>query len=321
MMARLRTKLAFAYRHHIRRVLRDRLVPIMNKLPYVRGLSKEVSTLRMNTRFAPGHFYSTIVSVEELRSRQDELWAPPPPGLPGIDLNADAQVALMGRLEAYYNELPFAEEPQPLTRYHYANNYFAHTDAILLYGMIRHFKPARIIEVGSGFSSCVMLDTDERFCGNSMSLTCIEPHPARLRQLLRPQDMERLRLLEMPVQRVALSTFEELDKGDILFIDSSHVVKTGSDVNHLLFEVLPRLRSGVLIHFHDIFHPFEYPKDWVLGGFNWNEDYFIRAFLMHNQAYRIMLFANYLHKVHPSVFDNMPLCRRNRGGSLWLEKC
>ncbi len=119
---------------------------------------------------------------------------------------------------------------------------------------------------------------------------------------------------EPPVRRSCLSR-------DILFIDSSHVVKTGSDVNHLLFEVLPRLRSGVLIQFHGIFHPFEYPKDWVLGGFNWNEDYFIRAFLMHNQAYSILLFANYLHKVHPSVFDDMPLCRRNRGGSLWLEKC
>ena len=321
MMDNLRTRLTFAYRYRIQNMLRRHLVPLLNRLPYVRGLYSAVRNLQTNTRFEPGHFYSTIISVKEVAQRQQELWPEHDRPLTGINLNTDAQVELVGELEAYYNELPFAEAPQDQTRYHYANNYFAHTDAILLYGIIRHFRPARIIEVGSGFSSCVMLDTDERFNNSSMSLTCIEPHPERLRKLLRPQDTNRLALLEMQVQDVPLSTFDELGKGDVLFIDSSHVVKTGSDVHHLLFEVLPRLKSGVLIHLHDIFHPFEYPKDWVLGGFNWNEDYFIRAFLMHNQAYRIKLFANYLHKVHPSVFANMPLCYRNRGGSLWLEKC
>src|SRR5690606_8620162 len=115
---------------------------------------------------------------------------------------------------------------------------------------------------------------------------------------------------------VPLAVFEELNAGDMLFIDSTHVAKTGSDVNYILFEILPRLKSGVLIHFHDIFYPFEYPRDWVFNGRNWNEVYFLKAFLMYNTTFEIKLFSHYLHKHHPNVFEAMPLCYRNHGGNL-----
>ena len=97
-------------------------------------------------------------------------------------------------------------------------------------------------------------------------------------------------VVESKIQDVDISIFSALKKGDILFVDSSHVVKTGSDVHFILFSILPVLESGVIIHFHDVFYPFEYPKKWVYKGFNWNEDYFLRAFMMHNNAYKLFCF-------------------------------
>lgn len=186
--------------------------------------------------------------------------------------------------------------------------------------MIWHFGPRQIIEIGSGFSSAVMLDTNEQFLNNAIQLTFIEPFADRLKSLLRQSDQQTVNLVEKNVQAVSPEIFEGLNSGDFLFIDSSHVVKTGSDVNYILFEVLPRLKSGVIIQFHDIFYPFEYPRDWVFAGRNWNEGYFIQAFLMYNDAFEIKLFAHYLHKHHPEVFKNMPLCYKNTGGNLWLVK-
>ena len=114
--------------------------------------------------------------------------------------------------------------------------------------------------------------------------------------------------------------FDELAENDILFIDSTHVSKTGSDVNYILFEILPRLKPGVFIHFHDVFYPFEYPREWVFGGFNWNENYLLHAFLMYNETFEIKIFADYLHVHHKEIFKEMPLCYKNTGGNLWLQK-
>ncbi len=96
--------------------------------------------------------------------------------------------------------------------------------------------------------------------------------------------------------------------------------KTGSDVNYILFDILPILNKGVFIHFHDIFYPFEYPKKWVYEGRNWNEDYILKAFLMYNSEFKIRLFSHYLHELHKDTFKDMPLCYKNTGGNIWLEK-
>jgi hypothetical protein len=105
-----------------------------------------------------------------------------------------------------------------------------------------------------------------------------------------------------------------------LFVDSTHVSKTGSDLNCILFDILPSLSSGVIIHFHDVFNNFEYPKEWVFGGRNWNEDYLIRAFLMNNSNYEILFFNDYMHHKYATAFTNLPLTYKNFGGSLWLRK-
>jgi hypothetical protein len=115
--------------------------------------------------------------------------------------------------------------------------------------------------------------------------------------------------------------FDVLMESDVLFVDSSHVVKVGSDVLDLFFRILPRLKSGVYIHFHDIFHPFEYPKEWIINGKAWNEAYLLRAFLQYNDSFEIVFFNTFLEFFHPGRFHrDMPLCMKNPGGSIWLRK-
>jgi hypothetical protein len=216
--------------------------------------------------------------------------------------------------------MPFNANKQDHLRYQFENGSYSYTDAIVLYSMIRNLKPKRIIEVGSGHSSAVMLDTNELFFNNQINLTFIDPYPERLLSLLKEEDKINNTLIKSDVQLLDLKLFKELQEGDILFIDSTHVSKTGSDVNYILFEILPNLNEGVYIHFHDIFYPFEYPKEWVFNGRNWNENYILKAFLMHNADYKMILFSEYLHKFSKETFSKLPLCYNNHGGNLWLKK-
>jgi len=193
---------------------------------------------------------------------------------------------------------------------------------------MRHFEPKKIIEVGSGYSSAAMLDVDELLFNNQIEFIFIEPFPDRFRALLSDEDIKQVALLEKPVQQVDKSIFEKLGKGDILFIDSSHVSKIGSDVNMIIHHILPRMNSGVMIHFHDIFWPFEYPKKWLKAGRAWNEAYILRAFLQYNSSFEILFFNSYLEQHHRKLLrEKMPLMLRQPpakmtfgNSSLWLRK-
>ncbi len=132
--------------------------------------------------------------------------------------------------------------------------------------MLRILSPKKFIEVGSGFTSAVTLDTNEFYLDNKIELTFIKPNANLLKSILKKTD--NINLIEKGLQDVPLDVFEQLESGDVLFIDSTHVSKIGSDVNYLFFEILPRLKKGVYIHLHDIFYPFEYPKQWILDGMN-----------------------------------------------------
>ena len=266
-----------------------------------------------------GHFYSPVPSLEDIQAGEANFRKVRP--LAGIDLDDAGQLALLDELVPYYRELPWGETPGNGLRYGYQNGMYSYADAIFLYCVMRRFRPRRIIEVGSGHSSCVMLDTAERFLGGAVDFTFVEPYPDAFLALLKPEDRATARLVGTRVQDVPLATFEALQSDDILFIDSSHVSKFGSDLNHLVFEVLPRLAPGVLVHFHDVFFPFEYPREVLYSGMAWNEAYLLRAFLQFNQAFRVRLFTTYLETVHSArVFEAMPLCRRNPGGALWLQR-
>ena len=270
----------------------------------------------------PGHFYSPIPAWADIERDAARLFPEPPPRtLPGIDLREAEQLALLERLVPFYAEMPFTPEGDPGLRYRFDNAAFSFADAIFLYLMLRHCRPRRVVEVGSGHSSCVTLDTSERFLGGAVETVFIEPYPDLLRSLLQPGDEARITLLPHPLQDVAQDVFAALEANDILFIDSTHVAKIGSDVQHLFNEILPALRPGVVVHFHDVFYPFEYPRAWLREGRAWNEAYLLRAFLQHNDAFRIELWNHFLLRFHPDFFARwMPLCLRNPGASLWLRR-
>jgi predicted O-methyltransferase YrrM len=292
---------------------------------YIVALEAERDQLRADlahwkTWMSPGHFYSPIPSLDEVRAREAELFGAPPPSLPAIDLRDDAQVALVKELARFDAELPFPRTQSPESRYWFENWAYSYADAIFLYSMLRHVRPRRVIEVGSGFSSAAMLDTADRWLPET-SFTFIDPDTSTLDALLRPADRERVSIIRARLQDVPLTTFDALAANDILFIDSTHVSKTGSDVNRIIFDILPRLAPGVHVHFHDVFYPFEYPKEWVYEGRAWNEDYILRAFLEFNSAFEIVLFGTWLARFHRELLAQlMPLTLENPGGSLWLTR-
>jgi hypothetical protein len=269
----------------------------------------------------PGHFYSPIPDFQQARRDAHRLFDMSVSSIPGVDLNEPAQLALLEKFRPFYLEQPFTGEPSAARRYHFDNPMYSYSDALFLYFMLRHLQPRRVIEIGSGYSSAVTLDTNELFLGGKVRCTFIEPYPDVLLSRLRPTDASFIEVLPVPLQDVELSRFHELEANDILFIDSTHVSKLGSDVNRIFFEILPVLRPGVHVHFHDIFYPFEYLPAWAEEGRFWNEAYLLRAFLQYNRAFEVVLFNTFLAAKHRSRLEALfPLCLRNTGGSIWLRR-
>jgi predicted O-methyltransferase YrrM len=270
--------------------------------------------------FPRGHYNSPLPDLGEVERRADLLFATDVGGVPGVDLRAQAQLELLGQFARYAGEFDWPAQAGEGFRYHRENPWFEIGDALSLYFVLRHFTPRRVVEVGSGFSSALMLDVNDRFLDGAVRFTFVEPFPERLHSLLRDTDRERVRIHETAVQEVPLEAFEALEAGDVLFVDSSHVSRIGSDVNRLVFDVLPRLASGVLVHVHDVLWPFEYPKKWVMRGCAWNEAYLLRAFLQYNDRFEIALFNSYLAQRHRAALEAVaPDFLESPGGSLWMR--
>ena len=154
-----------------------------------------------------------------------------------------------------------------------------------------------------------------------MELVFIEPYTDRLMGLLGEGDHQQVEILEQPLQAVDPSLFSTLQSGDILFIDSTHVSKAGSDVNLLFFEIIPRLHPGVYVHVHDVFYPFEYPERWIMAGRAWNENYLLRSFLQFNTSFEVTLFPHMMHLRHAQwMEEHLPITRKQRGGSFWMRR-
>lgn len=266
----------------------------------------------------PGHFHSTIPDMADIWARKDTVWAERTE-VPGIDVRAEDQLALVGKLAALSREHPWTEGSR--LRYRFDNHMIATGDALVLYGMLRLHQPRRVVEVGSGFSSALMLDTDDTHFGGSTRFTFIDPYPDRLNGLLSDADRERATVIEDRAELLDPTVFTGLSAGDLLFIDSSHVSRIGSDVNHLFLELLPQLPAGVLVHIHDIPWPFEYWPRWVAQGRYWNEAYLLRALLVGNPGLRILWFSSYMERVHREVLDaQWPEFRAgdDAGASMWM---
>lgn len=294
-------------------------------VPGVRKLIAERDCLRAELNWLghpPGHFYSPIPCDEDVEFRFAALQSSVPTEIAGVDLNLDEQEAWFRAVAKYYLDCCFSESKTAGSRYYYSNNMFRYSDAFFLYGMLRSLQPKRIVEVGSGFSSVVMLDTiDKYFPGNTL-LTFIEPFSQRLESLLTDVDKQAVRILREPVQRICSAPWKELQAGDILFVDSSHVCKCGSDVHFIFSQVLPALNDGVIVHFHDISLPFEYPQAWLTErNWAWNEVYQLHAFLQYNDRFKIIAWVPLLNQIYSTeIAREMPLCQQDSGGSIWVQK-
>jgi predicted O-methyltransferase YrrM len=300
--------------------------PAIERLPLSPSAAEAAAAPFVYVRFPPGHYYSPLPDTRALGAEphHSEVWPPTPRETPGIDWRDEDQVVLCRDFFAKQQRLALADAPSAdQTEYFTANDQFSPFDAWLLEAFLRHLRPARLVEIGSGFSTLVSARVNRELLNRAMHLTCIEPYP---RPFLVDGVPGVAQLRVEKVQDTPLELFEALDRDDVLFIDTSHVAKTGSDVVWLFQEVVPRLRQGVVVHVHDIFVPGEYPEDWVLDGRAWNELYLVRAFLAFNSAFRIELGAQYLLKRHRALvqeaFPGMSEERYARpgGGSLWIRR-
>ena len=269
----------------------------------------------------PGHYYSPLPAADEVKADADRIFGRDPLRVPGVDLRVPAQHELLKDLATLDTSLPWSPDRDAANRYWHDNPFFSYGDGLFLYLMLRKLRPRRLIEVGSGFTSSLVLDVNERFLRRSMTCTFIDPHPERLQELLRPEDHAVTRVITTRVQDAPADAFLALENNDVLLIDSTHVSKVGSDVNLLFFDVLPSLAPGVVVHVHDVFPGFEYPRAWIEEGRAWNENYLLRAFLQFNSAFEIVLHPNLMHRIaKDTLYSLFDLSGRNIGGSIWLRR-
>ena len=238
----------------------------------------------------PIHYYEPIPDFSAITSEQLERRRQ----FPAIDFRWDKQVELLRELAVYRSEL------QELDNKDFENDYFAGFDAAVYYALIRHLRPRRVIEIGSGYSTRF---ADKALTKNAdgATLTCIEPNPDRLNGLA-----HRVELIQKRVEEMDVDLFSQLEANDILFIDSSHTVKFGSDVCYEFLEVLPVLQPGVWVHVHDIFLPHDYPAEWILKRrLALNEQYLLEAFLSFNREFQVALANHWLTLDHAEVVNEL----------------
>jgi len=273
----------------------------------------------------PVHFYSPVPDIPDLARRQ--VWKRKS-ALAGIDFRPDAQVALLrelGRDHGAECDWPAGPTADP-HQFHLNNGSFSFGCAASLHTLLRRFRPRRVIEVGSGQSSRVIAAAARRNAaeGSPVDYTVIDPYPGEPMGTLPGLT----RLVPARVETTAPEAFEALEAGDLLFIDSSHQVKIGGDVNFLYLDVLPRLRPGVLVHVHDIGLPYEYPEVYFTNPrfrVFWTEAYLLQAFLACNAEFEVLLAMHWIQAERPAEFrEAFPLHDPARcpagSGSFWMRR-
>ncbi|MFY9550175.1 MAG: class I SAM-dependent methyltransferase [Thermoanaerobaculia bacterium] len=281
--------------------------------PELRDLHRHSRTRRL--QLIPDFFYTSVFSPADLPA---SVWDGTFPACGEFDLEKQKRfLRETPALREDLQELPFEPVAGDESVYNWGNDQFSHADAALYHALIRRFRPKRIVEVGSGHSTKLALKALRE--NGAGSLVCIDPHPPTwLRKLEGP-----IQIRQEPVQSTADSVFLGLEPSDILFIDGSHISKTGSDVNHLFLRILPRLPAGVVVHIHDICLPFEYPRNWSEDVLcYWNEQYVLAALLANSAKFEILVGVYFVQRNDhealrpfvpeiPGVFPG--------GGSLWIR--
>jgi predicted O-methyltransferase YrrM len=280
------------YRHlSLRRVLRDRLKRVYFDI-YKLGL-------RLGVHILPAHYYAPVPNIIELE-RTTDLWAKPS-AMSGVHIDLDEQIDNLRRICT-----PFQQEFRSNPHYQHAikqpfrsgrSRFFGYIEAQVLHAVVRYYKPARLIEIGGGvptYCTFQAISMNRRDTGVNGHITCIEPDPIDMIKNL-GENSENFELITRPIQDVPLDYFTQLHANDIVFIDSNHVVRSGSEVNFIVLEILPIIPKGVLVHFHDIYLPYDYDRDVLRTFMHPNETALVAAFLACNTRYKILFALSMLH--------------------------
>jgi hypothetical protein len=267
------------------------------------------------------HYYQPIIKLDMLPQNYNNGIENP---MIGIDLNIGNQLELLNKF--HYNEelerIPYDKTNESGPYYNSLN--LPYTDAEILYNMIRHLKPTKIVEIGGGestkFIQLAIKQNKQEIGNNKTEHICIEPF-----EQLSLEKSSSLTIIRERVENLDLSIFSSLSENDILFIDSSHVIRTGGDVVFEYLNIIPSLQKGVIVHCHDIFLPYEYPIKWIDGWkLFWNEQYLLQALLSHSSRYKILLSLNFLtHHYKLNVEECCPMTKRKKRvkepSSFWFQ--
>lgn len=265
------------------------------------------------------HYYQPLINPQKhlSKSLRDNR------NLPGIDFNVDEQLDLLSKFK--YNEelIKFPlEKSDETNKYYYNNGSYESGDAEYLYNVIRHFKPRRIIEVGSGSSTLMvknaLLENEIENNNYECDHICIEPFEQPWLESVG------VKVIREKVETIEASFFQQLETNDILFIDSSHIIRPQGDVLFEYLEIFPALKEGVIIHIHDIFTPKDYLNEWIYEHRLWNEQYLLEAFLTFNEKFKVIGAVNYLvHNHRKELLKKCPILatQPNREpGAFWMRK-
>lgn len=266
------------------------------------------------------HYYQPIPRYETL---PDSVFTDMQ-NYPGISLDRDRFSSTLQRLSEQAGEAIWPDKASAPGHYYTSNDNFGFSSAALLHTMIRTHNSRKVIEIGGGFSSLITLQALRLNHGDDFRFDCVEPYPSPwLEETLRAQ--AGARLLRQPVEQLALELLVDLEKDDILFIDSSHCVRLASDVNFLYLQVIPRLKPGVIVHIHDIYIPYEYPRVHFHGRTKlfWNEQYLLQALLTDNPRIEVILPGFFvqkdMEKEFMATFPTYDPGKHRRSSSFWMR--
>src|SRR5262245_19229453 len=280
----------------------------------------------VSVRFPIGHYYSPVPDTRELEAepRRSQVWPDVPRATPGIEWSGPAQIDLCREVFAAQARLELLAAPSSDPAVYYTGNeMFPALDAWVLEAMLRHLRPARLIEIGCGFSSLVTARVNREHLDGGLDVTCIDPYPSPA-IAAGTEGISRVRAEK--IQDTPLELFDTLGRDDVLFIDTSHTVKTGGDVPWIYEEIVPRAAVGVVVRVHDMFLPGDYVKEWVLDGWGWTEIYLVHAFLAFNRAFEVVLGVQWMEQnardVLLEAFPGLatPEHAVRSGSSLWVRR-